>query len=129
MITAAELITVFVFGSFGFEDQRAIKMFGLGLAEVAADASLVRMLIVPFTMELLGVRNWWLPGWLARTSNWQTLIEIPKISHEYADFPVELAEFPRVFHWVLCLMSHGEVRFAPISDFLGRKADEFERQN
>ena len=65
--TAAALIMVFVFGSFVFEDQRAIKMFGLGLAAaVAVDASLVRMLIVPSTMELLGARNWWLPGWLDR---------------------------------------------------------------
>ncbi|MYH93165.1 MAG: MMPL family transporter [Acidimicrobiaceae bacterium] len=67
VITAAALIMVFVFGSFVLEDQRAIKMFGLGLAAaVAADASLVRMLIVPSTMELLGARNWWLPGWLDR---------------------------------------------------------------
>ena len=67
VITAAALIMVFVCGSFVFEDQRAIKMFGLGLAAaVAVDASLVRMLIVPSTMELLGARNWWLPGWLDR---------------------------------------------------------------
>ncbi len=67
VITAAALIMVFVFGSFVFEEQRAIKMFGLGLAAaVAVDASLVRMLIVPSTMELLGARNWWLPGWLDR---------------------------------------------------------------
>ena len=67
VITAAALIMVFVFGSFVLEDQRAIKMFGLGLAAaVAADASLVRMLIVPSTMELLGARNWWLPSWLER---------------------------------------------------------------
>ena len=67
VITAAALIMVFVFGSFVFEDLRAIKMFGLGLAAaVAVDASLVRILIVPSTMELLGARNWWLPGWLDR---------------------------------------------------------------
>ncbi len=75
VITAAALIMVFVFGSFVFEDQRAIKMFGIGLAAaVAADASLVRMLIVPSTMELLGTRNWWLPGWLDRI--------LPKINVE-----------------------------------------------
>ena len=67
VITAAAVIMVFVFGSFVFEDVRAVKMFGLGLAAaVAVDASLVRMLIVPSTMELLGARNWWLPGWLDR---------------------------------------------------------------
>ena len=43
------------------------KLLGLGLATaVAVDASLVRMLIVPSTMELLGARNWWLPRWLDR---------------------------------------------------------------
>ena len=67
VITAAAVIMVFVFGSFVFEDIRAVKMFGVGLAAaVAVDASLVRMLIVPSTMELLGARNWWLPGWLDR---------------------------------------------------------------
>ena len=67
VITAAALIMVFVFGSFVLEDQRVIKMLGLGLvAAIAVDASLVRMLIVPSTMELLGARNWWLPGWLDR---------------------------------------------------------------
>ena len=67
VITAAALIMVFIFASFVLEDQRAIKMFGVGLAAaVAVDASLVRMLIVPSTMELLGARNWWLPSWLDR---------------------------------------------------------------
>ena len=56
-----------VFGSFVLEDNRIIKMFGLGLATaVFLDATLVRMLLVPATMQLLGARNWWLPGWLDR---------------------------------------------------------------
>ena len=67
VITAAAAIMVVVFGSFVFEDDRITKLFGLGLATaVAVDASLVRMLIVPSTMELLGARNWWLPRWLDR---------------------------------------------------------------
>ena len=42
-------------------------MFGIGLAAaVLIDATLVRMVLVPATMELLGDRNWWLPGWLDR---------------------------------------------------------------
>jgi RND superfamily putative drug exporter len=42
-------------------------MFGIGLAAaVIIDATLVRMVLVPATMELLGDRNWWLPGWLDR---------------------------------------------------------------
>jgi putative drug exporter of the RND superfamily len=67
VITAAALIMVFVFGSFIFESDRVIKLFGLGLATaVFLDATIVRMLLVPATMELLGDRNWWLPRWLDR---------------------------------------------------------------
>lgn len=67
VITAAAAIMVVVFGSFVLEDQRVIKMFGLGLASaVFLDATLVRMLLVPATMELLGEKNWWLPKWLDR---------------------------------------------------------------
>lgn len=67
VITAAAAIMVVVFGSFVLEDSRPVKLFGLGLATaIAIDATLVRMLIVPSTMELLGTRNWWLPRWLDR---------------------------------------------------------------
>lgn len=67
VITAAAAIMVVVFGSFVLEDARVIKMFGTGLASaVFLDATLVRMLLVPATMELLGEKNWWLPGWLDR---------------------------------------------------------------
>jgi RND superfamily putative drug exporter len=67
VITAAAAIMVVVFGSFMFEDIREIKLFGLGLAlAVLLDATLVRMLLVPATMELLGAKNWWIPSWLDR---------------------------------------------------------------
>jgi RND superfamily putative drug exporter len=67
VITAAAAIMVVVFASFMLEDVRDIKVFGLGLAvAVLLDATLVRMALVPATMELLGDRNWWLPGWLDR---------------------------------------------------------------
>ena len=67
VITAAAAIMVFVFGSFLLEDSRPIKLFGLGLAlAVLLDATIVRLLLVPATMELLGDRNWWLPRWLDR---------------------------------------------------------------
>jgi RND superfamily putative drug exporter len=67
VITAAAAIMVFVFGSFLGEGMRAIKLFGFGLAlAVLLDATVVRMLLVPATMELLGDRNWWLPRWLDR---------------------------------------------------------------
>jgi len=67
VITAAAAIMVVVFGSFLLESDRIIKLFGVGLAvAVLLDATVVRMLLVPATMELLGDRNWWLPRWLDR---------------------------------------------------------------
>jgi len=67
VITAAALIMVCVFGAFVLGDDRSLKLFGLGLAvAVAIDATIVRMILVPATMELLGDRNWWLPKWLDR---------------------------------------------------------------
>ncbi|MEZ5239382.1 MAG: MMPL family transporter [Microthrixaceae bacterium] len=67
VITAAAAIMVFVFGSFTLEDNRAVRLMGFGLAvAVFLDATVVRMLLVPATMELLGDRNWWLPRWLDR---------------------------------------------------------------
>ncbi len=76
VITAAAAIMVAVFLSFviGF-DERAIQLFGLGLAvAIFIDATIVRMVLVPATMELLGDANWWFPNWLARI--------VPKISIE-----------------------------------------------
>ena len=67
VITAAAAIMVVVFGSFLFETDRTIKLMGTGLATaILLDATIVRMLLVPATMELLGDKNWWLPGWLER---------------------------------------------------------------
>ncbi len=67
VISAAAAIMVFVFGAFLLEDDRAIKLFGFGLAfAVLLDATIVRMLLVPATMELLGDKNWWIPRWLDR---------------------------------------------------------------
>ncbi|HUF97323.1 MAG TPA: MMPL family transporter [Ilumatobacter sp.] len=67
VITAAAAIMVVVFGSFLLEDDRISKVFGTGLSvAVFLDATLVRMLLVPATMELLGERNWWIPKWLDR---------------------------------------------------------------
>ena len=67
VITAAAAIMVFVFGSFLLESNRIIKLFGTGLAvAVLLDATIVRMVLVPATMELLGDRNWWLPRWIDR---------------------------------------------------------------
>ncbi len=67
VISAAAAIMVFVFGSFMLEADRVLKLFGVGLAvAIFLDATIVRMLLVPATMELLGDKNWWLPRWLDR---------------------------------------------------------------
>mgnify|MGYP000273844748 FL=1 len=67
VITAAALIMVCVFAAFVLGNDRQLKLFGLGLAlAVFIDATLVRMVLVPATMELLGNRNWWLPAWINR---------------------------------------------------------------
>ena len=67
VISAAAAIMVTVFGAFILGDQVLIKVIGLGLAvAVLLDATVVRMVLVPSTMELLGDRNWWIPAWLDR---------------------------------------------------------------
>ncbi len=67
VITAAAAIMVFVFGFFVFGSLREIKLVGLGLATaVFIDATIVRLVLVPATMELLGSRNWWMPTWVDR---------------------------------------------------------------
>ena len=65
VITAAAIIMVCVFSAFVLGDDRNLKLFGLGMAvAVLVDATIVRMVLVPATMELLGDRNWWIPKWL-----------------------------------------------------------------
>jgi RND superfamily putative drug exporter len=67
VITSAAVIMVSVFASFILVDDPVIKMLGLGLAvAVLVDATVIRMITVPATMELLGDGNWWLPNWLDR---------------------------------------------------------------
>ncbi len=67
VITSAALIMIAVFGGFIFGNDPTIKMFGVGLATaIFVDASIVRMILVPATMKLMGDANWWLPNWLDR---------------------------------------------------------------
>jgi uncharacterized membrane protein YdfJ with MMPL/SSD domain len=67
VITAAAAIMVVVFLSFVLGADVSVKQVGLGLAvAVAIDATLVRLVLVPAVMELLGQANWWLPGPVAR---------------------------------------------------------------
>jgi RND superfamily putative drug exporter len=66
---------VFVFAAFVLGHDRQLKLFGLGLATaVFIDATIVRMVLVPATMELLGNKNWWIPAWLNKL--------LPKINVE-----------------------------------------------
>jgi RND superfamily putative drug exporter len=67
VITSAALIMISVFLGFVLGDDPAIKMMGLGLATaIFIDATVVRMVLVPATMKLMGDANWWLPAWLDR---------------------------------------------------------------
>ena len=67
VITSAALIMISVFLGFVLGDDPTIKMFGLGLATaIFVDATIVRMVLVPATMKLMGDANWWIPRWLDR---------------------------------------------------------------
>jgi RND superfamily putative drug exporter len=79
VITAAALIMFFVFGSFVLNGDPTIKQFGVGLAvAVALDATVVRCLLVPALMLLMGKINWYMPAWLDRV--------VPHLSIEGAEF-------------------------------------------
>ncbi|MFC5261678.1 MMPL family transporter [Kribbella qitaiheensis] len=67
VITAAAAIMIVVFGAFLLSPDRMLKQFGLGLAvAVLLDALLIRCVIVPAVLRLMGTRAWWLPRWLDR---------------------------------------------------------------
>ncbi len=82
IITAAAAIMFCVFASFVIKDPlHILKVFGLGLAAaVAVDVTLVRMMLVPSLMEILGPRNWWMPAFLERS--------IPTVGVEVMPTPV-----------------------------------------
>ena len=67
LITSAAAIMVLVFGAFAFAQVTIIKAIGLGLAlAILIDATIVRAIIVPATMRLMGDMNWWAPRWMRR---------------------------------------------------------------
>jgi len=79
VITSAAAIMVCVFTSFVLNGDPVVKEFGVGLAvAIAIDSTVVRCLLVPAIMVLLGKRAWWMPGWLERV--------VPKISIEGEDY-------------------------------------------
>jgi RND superfamily putative drug exporter len=78
-----------VFGAFIFGDERVIKEFGLGLSvAILIDASIVRMILVPATMELLGNANWWFPKWLS----WLPALHVEGHAEDSDGIDAELAE-------------------------------------
>jgi putative drug exporter of the RND superfamily len=67
VITAAAAIMVVVFLAFLTAPDAFLKLFGIGLASaIFLDATIVRMVLVPAVMQLLGKRNWWIPNWLEK---------------------------------------------------------------
>ena len=88
VITAGAAVMVTVFGSFILGSDTLGKMFGIGLATaILVDATVIRMVLVPATMELLGDRNWWLPAWLDRL-----LPNIRVEGHEVTDDEFDLRD-------------------------------------
>ena len=87
VITAAATIMVCVFLSFVLGDVRAVKLFGLSLAAaVFLDAFVVRSLLLPAVLQLLGRATWWLPDWLER--------RLPHLAIEPAEAPAPPREEP-----------------------------------
>jgi RND superfamily putative drug exporter len=79
VITSAALIMVCVFASFVLSGNAIVKQFGVGLAvAIAIDATVVRCLVVPAIMTLLGDRCWWMPRWLGKA--------LPHISVEGSEY-------------------------------------------
>ncbi|MFC9328113.1 MMPL family transporter [Kitasatospora sp. NPDC057015] len=84
VISSAAAIMVAVFIGFAIDPDVTVKMMGVGMAAaVLVDATVVRLVLVPATMTLLGRANWWLPGWLDRL--------LPELRIEHGDGPVPAA--------------------------------------
>ena len=67
VITAAAAIMVVVFGAFVASEETFLRLIGVGMATaILVDATVIRMVLVPAVMQLLGRANWWIPRWLAR---------------------------------------------------------------
>lgn len=87
VINSAAVIMISVFLAFVLSGDRVIAMFGIALAAaVALDAFVLRTLLVPALMHLLGGANWWLPGWLDR--------RLPRLSIEPPDCRAPRAKIP-----------------------------------
>jgi RND superfamily putative drug exporter len=88
VITAAAAIMVAVFLAFVFSSEVFLKLMGVGMATaILVDATVVRMVLVPAVMQLMGRANWWIPRWLDRI--------LPRLDHEPAG---RLDPGPPVWH-------------------------------
>ena len=77
IITSAALVMITVFSAFGISSISLMKQFGLMLAlGVAVDATIVRALVVPATMRLMGDLNWWTPKWLGGEDTTHTIVKV-----------------------------------------------------
>lgn len=80
IITSAALVMITVFSAFGISSISLMKQFGLMLAlGVAVDATIVRALVVPATMRLMGDLNWWTPKWLGGEETTQTIVKVAPV--------------------------------------------------
>jgi RND superfamily putative drug exporter len=85
VITAAAAIMVVVFLAFVFSTEVFLKLMGVGMATaILVDATIVRMVLVPAVMQLLGRANWWMPRWLDRI--------LPRLDGHPAPPPVPATE-------------------------------------
>jgi putative drug exporter of the RND superfamily len=92
VVTSAALIMIVVFLSFVPSAVPSLKMLGLGLSvAILVDATVVRMVLVPATMTLLGSANWWLPGWLDRVLPHLAVESVPG-----ADAPLSVDDSPEL---------------------------------
>ncbi len=85
VITAAAAIMVVVFLAFVFSTEVFLKLMGVGMATaILVDATIVRMVLVPAVMQLMGRANWWIPGWLDRL--------LPRLDGEPTRMPAAAGE-------------------------------------
>lgn len=106
VVTAAAIIMISVFGGFVFSHMAMVRPFGFGLAiGVLFDAFVVRMLLIPAAMHLLGRSAWWIPGWLDRI--------LPNVDVEGSSLE---REGGRTAHPTTAELAAAEVRSAPTRD-------------
>jgi RND superfamily putative drug exporter len=81
VVTSAALVMVAVFGAFALGSDQVVKQIGIGLAAaILIDATIIRAVLLPATMKLLGERNWYLPrglGWLPRFTHEREVAPVP----------------------------------------------------